>query len=67
MKIYLDNSIIERLVDITHGVKDPELRLEEDMAALPGLPALCCTRGHPLYISADAQTEITRIGNIDSA
>jgi hypothetical protein len=65
MKIYLDNSIIGRLVDITQGVKAPEPRLEQDMAVLPGLLAMCHTRGHVLCISADARTEIIRVGRID--
>jgi hypothetical protein len=65
MKIYLDNSIIGRLVDIAQGVKAPEPRLEQDMDVLPHLLALCRTRGHLLCISADAQTEITRVGRAD--
>jgi len=65
MKIYLDNSIIGRLVDIARGVKAPERRLEQDMAVLPDLLAVCRTHAHVLYISADAQTEITRVGRTD--
>ncbi len=65
MKIYLDNSIIGRLVDIAQSVKAPELRLEQDIAALPDLLALCRTRGYLLCISADSQTEISRVGRVD--
>ncbi len=65
MKIYLDNSIIGRLVDIAQSVKAPELRLEQDMAALPDLLALCRTRGYLLFISANAKTEIIRVGRTD--
>ena len=65
MKIYLDNSIIGRLVDIAQGVKAPERRLEQDMAVLPDLIAMCRAHGHVLCISADAETEITRVGRTD--
>ena len=65
MKIYLDNSIIGRLVDIAHSVKAPERRLEQDMAVLPDLIGMCHTHGNVLCISADAETEITRVGGTD--
>jgi len=65
MKIYLDNSIIGRLVDIGLSVKAPEPRLEQDMAVLPDLITICRTHGHMLCISADAKTEITRVGRTD--
>lgn len=65
MKIYLDNSIIGRLVDIARGIKPPEPRLEEDMAVLPALIALCRKRHYVLYISADAETEIARVERPD--
>jgi hypothetical protein len=65
MKIYLDNSIIGRLVDIAQSVKAPELRLRQDIAALPNLLALCNTRSYLLCISADAQTEIIKVGRTD--
>ena len=65
MKIYLDNSIIGRLVDINQGTKTPGPRLEQDMAVLPRLIAICRIRGDVLCISADAQNEITRVGRID--
>ncbi len=65
MKIYLDNSIIGRLVDKAQGIKASERRLEQDMAILPDLILMCRNRGHVLCISADAETEIIRVGRTD--
>ena len=65
MKIYLDNSIIGRLVDIAQGVQAPEPRLNQDMAVLPCLIAICRTRDYVLGISADAEMEIIKVGRPD--
>jgi len=65
LKVYLDNSIIGRLVDIARGIEPPERRLEEDMAVLPGLIALCRKRKYRLCISVDAKAEIARVKKLD--
>jgi len=65
VKIYLDNSIIGRLVDITQGIKPPQPRLEEDMTVLPDLIALCRERNYVLCISVDAEIEISKVERPD--
>lgn len=65
VKIYLDNSIIGRLVDIAQGIRPPALRLEADMAVLPELIALCRQGNYVLCISADAEAEINKVERAD--
>ena len=65
MKIYLDNSIIGRPVDIARGMKPPEPRLEEDLAILPELIALCRNRDYLLCVSSEAEAEIDRVKKPD--
>lgn len=61
MKIYLDNTIIGRLVDISRGTKPPEAKLVADMTILPDLVALCRKHHHILFISVEAEAEIIRV------
>jgi hypothetical protein len=61
MKVYLDNSVIGRLVDIERGVKQGSKMLEEDTAILPALLQLCAEKGIQLCVSNDAGAEIERL------
>ncbi len=61
MRVYLDNSVIGRLLDIDRGIKRGSKMLEEDMAILPDLLQLCIEKGIQLCISDDASTEIEKL------
>ncbi len=61
MKIYLDNSVIGRLLDIERGVRRGSRMLEEDMAILPDLLQLCAQKGIQLCASDDAGAEIEKL------
>ncbi len=61
MKIYLDNSVIGRLLDIERGVRRGSQMLEEDMAILPDLLQLCAEKGIQLCASDDAGAEIEKL------
>ncbi len=61
MRVYLDNSVIGRLLDIKRGLKRGSKMLEEDMAILPNLLRLCVKKGIELCVSDDAGAEIEKL------
>jgi len=61
MKVYLDNSVIGRLMDIERGIKRGSRMLEEDVAILPNLVRLCADRGIQVCASDDAGAEIEKL------
>lgn len=61
MRVYLDNSVIGRLLDIERGVKRGSKMLKEDMAILPDLLQLCAEKGIQLCVSDDAGAEIEKL------
>lgn len=60
-QVYLDTTIISRLVDLERGVRPSSHRLQEDMAVLPQVLSLCLERGGVLCTSQDARSEIERL------
>lgn len=61
MRVYLDNSVIGRLLDIERGIKRGSKMLEEDMAVLPDLLQVCVEKGIQLCVSDDAGAEIEKL------
>lgn len=61
MRVYLDNSVIGRLLDIERGVKRGSKMLEEDMAILPDVLQLCAEKDIQLCVSDDAGAEIEKL------
>ena len=61
MRVYLDNSVIGRLLDIKRGVKRKSKTLEEDMEVLSHLLHLSVENGIELCVSDDAGAEIEKL------
>lgn len=61
MRLYLDNSVVGRMVDIERCINRPSVKLQEDMAVLPYLVALCRERGIDLCTSYDSVVEVERL------
>jgi hypothetical protein len=61
MRVYLDNSVIGRLLDIDRGIEPQSQMLEEDIAILPDLLSLCAEREIQLCASDDAGAEIEKL------
>jgi hypothetical protein len=64
MKIYVDNSVVGRLVDIERGIQRPSVRLREDMKVLAALMGDCRRRGIELCTSRDSLAEVERMGAV---
>lgn len=61
MKVYLDNSVIGRFMDIERGIKRGSKMLEEDIAILPELILQCADKGIQVCASDDAGAEIEKL------
>lgn len=61
MRVYLDNSVIGRLLDIERGIRRGSKMLEEDVAILPNLIQLCAKKGIQICASDDAGAEIEKL------
>jgi len=61
MRIYLDNSVIGRLLDIDRGIQSLNRMLEEDMAVLPDLFKACVQKDIQFCASDDAGAEIEKL------
>lgn len=61
MKVYLDNSVIGRFMDIERGIKRGSKMLEEDVIILPNLIRLCADKGIQVCASDDAGAEIEKL------
>jgi len=61
MKVYLDNSVIGRLMDIERGIKRGSKMLEEDVVVLPDLFRRCTKQGIQICTSDDAGAEIEKL------
>jgi len=61
MRVYLDNSLIGRLLDIERGIRRGSKMLEEDVAILPNLIQLCAEKGIQICASDDAGAEIEKL------
>jgi hypothetical protein len=61
MKVYLDNSVIGRLMDIERGIKRGSKMLDEDVAILPNLVRQCAHKGFQVCASDDAGAEIEKL------
>ena len=61
MRVYLDNSVIGRLLDIKRGIKRQNKMLQEDMRILHDMLSLCVMKGIELCASDDAGAEIEKL------
>ena len=61
MKVYLDNSVIGRLVDIERGIKPASRMLQEDMAVLPDILLVSIEKGIQLCASEETAIEIEKL------
>lgn len=61
MKVYLNNSVIGRLLDIERGIKRGSKMLTEDMAVITNLLRICIGKGIRLCTSNDTYLEIEKL------
>ena len=61
MKVYIDNSVIGRLVDIDRGIRRESRKLNEDTAVLPQLFSQCAKKGVQLCTSDETIREIEKV------